>query len=518
MKKTKLNSKEMSQLVLKVVDDCKNIANIYVKEWKPVNSKWETIEGAVYLRLSDRSQVAVERGSLEQQIHIAIVEAKSRSEREQINYQIIDFYIEAGITGTHDRRPEFQRLQSDIKIGVNKFVIFKEISRLVRDLEIWKRFFNLCQENDCEICIRGLPFNPNDPASILQLDQLAAFAEFESRTTSKRIKESNHSAMITSGKFNGNYHLLGFDMTLNQSGENSGIFKANKKELKQVEWIMKTFLEVGNYRMLTKRCEEKSIMTKKNRPFNYQTIKNHLKNTRYIGKWHRNEKNKDRRQEKLMPYDRYTIVDLEHGPVIDLALWEKVQDKILELDNMRAKGVNYSYPLSQILVYEDGSTFIGSGHWGSKNKIFYYYNKVNKIRVNTNIFEEEAKKVLVSIVENSEKFQKSIKSMSFQKTNLMDILEQKINELVVKLDGLGHEKEKLNKRLNFLLDDDDLEMAKDFKEEYKLKYKKLENERKDLMQKIKSMEKELKKLDTSKDSSGDAVKRVSKLDGVRAES
>ncbi|MFT6633725.1 MAG: chromosome segregation ATPase [Bacteriovoracaceae bacterium] len=112
----------------------------------------------------------------------------------------------------------------------------------------------------------------------------------------------------------------------------------------------------------------------------------------------------------------------------------------------------------------------------------------------------------MSIVENSENFQKSIKSMSFQKTNLMDILEQKINELVVKLDGLGHEKEKLNKRLNFLLDDDDLEMAKDFKEEYKLKYKKLENERKDLMQKIKSMEKELKKLDTSKDSSGDTVK------------
>ena len=48
--------------------------------------------------------------------------------------------------------------------------------------------FRLCQQYDCEICIRGLPFNPNDPASILQLDQLAAFAEFESRTTSKRVK------------------------------------------------------------------------------------------------------------------------------------------------------------------------------------------------------------------------------------------------------------------------------------------------------------------------------------------
>jgi DNA invertase Pin-like site-specific DNA recombinase len=510
MKKTKLNSKEMSQLVLKVVDDCKNIANTYVKEWKPVNSKWETIEGAVYLRLSDRSQVAVERGSLEQQIHIAIVEAKSRSEREQINYQIIDFYIEAGITGTHDRRPEFQRLQSDIKIGVNKFVIFKEISRLVRDLEIWKRFFNLCQVNDCEICIRGLPFNPNDPASILQLDQLAAFAEFESRTTSKRIKESNHSAMITSGKFNGNYHLLGFDMTLNQFGDNSGIFEPNKKELRQVKLIMEKFLEADRYRIVVDFCNKNNFLTKKGRVFNQASLKAHFINPRYIGKWYRNEKNKERRQDKLMPYDRYTVVELSHGPVIDLKLWERVQEKIKELDSMRAKSVKYIYPLSQILVYEDGTSFFGSGHWGSKSKIFYYYNKKNKIRVNTDIFEKEAKSVLLNIVENSEKFQKSIKSMASQKLSLIDIIGQKRNELAVKLDGLEIKKEKLNKRLSFLLDDDDLEMAKDFKQEYKIKYKKIEEEKIDLLQKIKIMDKELKKLEICEDSSSDSLKLAKK--------
>ena len=109
----------------------------------------------------------------------------------------------------------------------------KEISRLVRDLEIWKRFFRLCQNHDCEICIRGLPFNPNDPASILQLDQLAAYAEFESRTTSKRIKESVHSALLTSGKFNGYFPLLGFDSIKNEHGEHTGIpwpSKANKKQ------------------------------------------------------------------------------------------------------------------------------------------------------------------------------------------------------------------------------------------------------------------------------------------------
>ena len=239
----KIKHEELKKMVEKVILDCKALAKDHVKNWRPVKKHWETIKGAVYLRLSDNAQVAVERGSLEQQIHIAVSEAQLRSEQERINYRITDFYIEPGVTGTHDNRPEFIRLQQNIDMGRHQFVIFKEISRLVRDLEIWKRFFRLCQKNDCEICIRGLPFNINDPNLIMQLDHMASFAEFESRTTSKRVKESNHSALVTASKFNGNHPLLGFDMTKNQFGENSGIYKPNQEELKQVKWIMTTFFK-----------------------------------------------------------------------------------------------------------------------------------------------------------------------------------------------------------------------------------------------------------------------------------
>ena len=84
MSRKKMNNKDIKRLVLKVVSDCKLLADDYVKKWKPVNLEWETIEGGVYLRLSDNAQVAVERGSLEQQIHIAISEAQYRSEQEKI--------------------------------------------------------------------------------------------------------------------------------------------------------------------------------------------------------------------------------------------------------------------------------------------------------------------------------------------------------------------------------------------------------------------------------------------------
>ena len=367
----------------------RGLADEHIRSWQPFNKEWQTIEGAVYLRLSDDTQVAVERGSLEQQIHIAISEAQYRSEQERMNYRITEFYIEPGITGTHGNRPEFIRLQRNISLNHHNFVIIKEISRLVRDLEIWKRFFRLCQSHDCEICLRGLPFNPNDPASILQLDQLAAYAEFESRTTSKRIRESNHSALLTSGKFNSHFPLLGFDALKNEHGEHTGIYKPNKAELKQVEWIMTSFLRVDRYKTLLDWCKEKSIKSKRGRDFTFASIKGLLTNPRYIGKWYRNKHNVGKRQSKLMPYERFVEVKLEHGCVIDIGLWQRVQDKVKELDKSRAQAVNHCYPLSGLLVFPDGSGY--SAHKESAGGVVE--SKISEIDVRLNELKSEQKRL-----------------------------------------------------------------------------------------------------------------------------
>ncbi len=487
MYRKRLNHKEIKALVLKVVADCRGLADQHIKNWQPVNKEWQTIEGAVYLRLSDDTQVAVERGSLEQQIHIAISEAQYRSEQEKVNYRITEFYIEPGITGTHGNRPEFIRLQHNISCKNHSFVIFKEIARLVRDLEIWKRFFRLCQSHDCEICIRGLPFNPNDPASILQLDQLAAFAEFESRTTSKRIRESNHSALLTSGKFNGHYPLLGFDAVRNEHGEYTGSYTPNKKELKQVEWIMASFLNVDRYNVLLDRCKEKSIKTKRGCDFTRSSIRTLLTNPRYIGKWYRNKRNEDKRQNKLMPYERFAEVELEHGCVIDKELWQRVQDKVKELDKSRAQATKSCYPLTGLLVFNDGSRFTGSSAWGRTQKSTYYHNKTNKIRVKAEAFDTEAEKILRQVAENAPEFQKSIADYSARKDSTIDLVKGKVTEIDTKLGELEDERQRLDRRLNFLLEDDDLEMARSFREEYKERVSAMKGEERELISKKKQL-------------------------------
>ena len=145
-------------------------------------------------------KLVLKKVSLEQQIHLAIAEAVSRSNEDHINYRIIKFFIEPGISGTSDKRPQLQMMQRDIARRKYGFVVFKEIARIARDSLIWKNFFRLCIEYDCEIFIRGLPFNPNDPTALMQIDLLASFAAYESQTTSKRTRESNFFCAYIFGK------------------------------------------------------------------------------------------------------------------------------------------------------------------------------------------------------------------------------------------------------------------------------------------------------------------------------
>ena len=181
-----------------------------------------------------------------------------------------------------------------------------------------------------------------------------------------------------------------------------------------------------------------------------------------------------------MPYERYAEAKLGHGCVIDEGLWQRVQDKVKELDGVRAKATRHCYPLSGLLVFDDGSSFAGSGAWGSKTyKSTYYYNKVNKIRVKTEIFETETEKALHQVIENSPEYRKSIANYLEQKDASIEVVARKIAEVDARLVELGDEKRQLDKRLSFLLKGS-AEMAESFRDEYQKQLLALRNEEHDL--------------------------------------
>ena len=139
----KLKGKELKKRLKEAVEECERLAEKSLKNYKPVNPSWETYEGAAYIRVSDDKQVAVEHGSLHQQINIANVSATRLSHKHQCNFKIVQYYIEPGLSGKNEDREKLIKLFIETKKKAYKFIIIKEISRLIRDT---KTFLSMLDE------------------------------------------------------------------------------------------------------------------------------------------------------------------------------------------------------------------------------------------------------------------------------------------------------------------------------------------------------------------------------------
>ena len=500
----------------KIVSDCRKIAVDHIKNWKPSNEEWDVIQGAAYLRLSTDEQVLVEKGSLEQQVHLAISEADARSKQHRVNYKIVSFYIEAGISGQKEKRKEFITLKRNIQKGHYKFVVFKEIARIARDGLIWKQFFKLCQEKRCEVVIRGLPIDPNDPASILQLDILAAFAEYEAKVTSKRIRESVLSAMLNNGKFNSTHHVLGLDPVEINGRKQPGFYKPNTEELKIVTWIMEVFLRYGSHNKVLEECEKRGVLNKNGKPFGRHSLITLLTNPKYVGKWFLNPENEDSSQERLPAREQYHEIDLPHGQVVALDLWNKVQKKVSELAASTGKhknGDNRIYPLSGgMLRYQDGSHFFGYSGNGNSKTSFYYRNKAHRFNIKAQVIEQDAVKVVGQIVKNSPEFQAAIKKYGSDVQDRIQFLQGQLAKLDVESSTIKSQKKEYLENLRMLLQNcTDSEEISAIKDGFKDHLLEVSSRQKSVEAQITAITRELQESKTSKfswDDIGNQAERV----------
>ena len=141
-----------------------------------------------------------------------------------------------------------------------------------------------------------------------------------------------------------------------------GFYMPDNNELKTVSWIMETFVKYASYAKTLEECNKMGISNWNQSPFKTHALVNLLTNKRYVGRWELNIENKDKEQQRLMPYDRYAEVELPHGCLIDITLWQKVQKTIQMMKGRKDKNLNINrvYPLSGILISKDGSRFADS--------------------------------------------------------------------------------------------------------------------------------------------------------------
>ncbi len=340
MRDNKLKGKELKEAIDKAVKECKKLARKAISEYTPENKDWPTVHGAAYLRVSDDKQVMVEYGSLLQQINIAQVAAKRLSVRHQCNYKITQFYIEPGISGTHDRREEFIKLQQEIKRDAYDFVIFKELSRLARNAKVAMGFLESAINSKCEIYENDEFIDFKDPEKYRYWMARIVDAEVESKRTSKRVKETAYFSLVHSKKFNGAVPRLGLEIKKEDGRSMPGFYQVNEAQMKQVEYIYKTFLKLGSLPATCADLKKKGITNYNGSAFTSSSLKNLLTDMRYIGEWEINKENRGADESKIYPYERYAhIKDFPHGCPLNKDVWRKVQVEIKKLEGSKKKNL-----------------------------------------------------------------------------------------------------------------------------------------------------------------------------------
>lgn len=343
-----------------------------------------------------------------------------------------------------------------------------------------------------------MPIDPNDPAQILQLDILAVFAEYEAQLTSKRIRESVFSAMVNSGKFNSTHKVLGFDPLVINGERKVGFYQVNEDELKIVKWIMETFVRYGSHQRTIELCNEKGIKNWNGLVFHRHALIKLLTNPKYIGKWYLNEENKDVDQESLKEHQRFYEIDLPHGAVISMDLWNKVQRTVKEVAGNLGKNTRVSrvYPLSGgLLKFHDGTVFRGCSGTGKTKKSHYYFNQDNHLRIKAEIFEQDAIKVVSNLIGNTPALQQAIRDAGDETQDNVQFLQQRVRDLKKSLERVEHQKNLHLKKMDVLITGDSSEEEiRLFKNEFKSLIQKSTDEKAQLERQIASTERELKTL------------------------
>lgn len=130
----------------------------------------------LYLRVSQADQTTDnQRIDLERVAH-------------QRGWDIVEVYLDPGVSGKRDRRPALDRLRKDAMQGRLDVVAAWSIDRLGRDLRSVVNLLAELTEQHVAVYLHQQQVDSTTTAGKAMLGMCAVFAEFEWNTTSDRIK------------------------------------------------------------------------------------------------------------------------------------------------------------------------------------------------------------------------------------------------------------------------------------------------------------------------------------------
>ena len=398
---------------------------------------------AFYIRVSTERQAKVEEGSLKNQKQMLLAELEKRNLQNNGWGDLIEIYVDEGISGKDTNRPSFQRMIKDIEIGKIDTVMFTELSRLSRSLKDFINIFEFTQKYNCDLIWLKTDIDTTSPYKNLITKILMVFGEFEREITSQRTS-INAYERSKRGLANGGLVPLGY----RRDKKRKGYLTVDEKEAEIVKEIFDTYLQEKSIKRTMELIKSKyEGINSKLKKIGRSRIYSILTNKAYIGIREIYKKDRNRTEEVKAVWDG----------IVDKKIFEKVE-KLLQANRERfhtQKSERFNYLLSGLIrCGKCGEKLQGKSAYSRIKKKHYYYSHKHTCKNDgINRIDAEATHKLIldwlrDISVNGEKFHqlqeqgkirinkrinflnKSLKELDAEEIRLEKKIEARISELV----------------------------------------------------------------------------------------
>lgn len=354
----------------------------------------------IYARYSSHNQT---EQSIEGQVAVC-QEYASRN-----NYTIVGEYIDRALTGTSDKRPQFQKMIQDSNKKFFEGVLVYQLDRFARNRYDSATYKNKLKKNGVRVFSARENIS-QDASGVLMESVLEGMAEYYSAELSQKVKRG---MKINAEKclYNGGSVPLGYRINSEKK------FEVDEEKAKIVKKIF--YMYSNGYTMadIVRYLNENKVVTGRNGEFKKNSLRKMLTNKKYIGIY------------------CHSGIEISNGipSIIDNDTFNKVAEKLKENKKAPAKAkAKEEYLLTtKLFCGKCMEMMTGTcGTSGTKGIVHYYYTcngrkKVgcNKKNIRKNYIEDIISKYAKEILTDS-----NIKKIA---KDMMEIVKEKNNSLLI---------------------------------------------------------------------------------------
>ncbi len=303
------------------------------------------------------------------------IEAQLRAIQVYCNehdFVLLTVYTDRGISGTSDKRPEFQMM---IKDSANKqfdAVIVHKLDRFARNRYDSAFYKNILKKNNVRL-ISVLENLQDTPESVILESVIEGMNEYYSLNLSREVRKGLQENALEC-KVTGGPPALGYAVD-----KETKKYVINDFEAEAVKLIFQMYLDGYSYTEIIDSLNKKGYRTRRGQHFAKNSLNNILKNERYTGVYiyvKDTTKNPTGKYKRFGgEYDSDAVIRIPGGMpvIISEEDFKKVQQKMKERQHKAAKfSAKQEYLLSgKIYCGECGSPLAGNSRKPSPNHPMY---------------------------------------------------------------------------------------------------------------------------------------------------